>query len=238
MARDEVGGTHIWHIPGTLLPYGEQVVDADVVYPLTPENDIGHWYSPAHDTLASNSAADTIRLQQGNAESNADGFRTLLYLSYSLHPSVQATLQWYRVRVGGEIRRVSQYRRWSLPNLESSQGAHDDLALFLPELEVEDVWGPDDDWQDPPIIFSSLSSCLYILPGPPASLMLIRYYDSPPKLSRHKLELPPDLEEVLLRVGHLVFDESLGVALLMLDDGTFWTLRFGPSLALLNSATT
>ncbi|KAK1225742.1 hypothetical protein PQX77_011303 [Marasmius sp. AFHP31] len=231
VTQDKIGCTHIWRIPGTLLPYGDQAVEPDVVFPLTPDNDIGHRYDILHDALA----IDDSILQYELVE--CDSFRTILYLSHSLHPSVQATFHRYRLQIGDETHLISQYRRWYLPDPEhhhhrTETNLAPSLALSLPELKIEDVWEPDADWPEPPMIFSSLSSCLYILPGDPvAKLMLIRYYDSPaPAMSRHRLELPRELEEVLLQVGHLVFDESLGVALLILDDGTLWVLKFGPTV--------
>ncbi|KAK1227142.1 hypothetical protein PQX77_009882 [Marasmius sp. AFHP31] len=229
VTQDKIGCTHIWRIPGTLLPYGHQVVEPDVVYPLTPDNDIGHRYDVLHDArLATN---DSLLHQ----DVEYDRFRTILYLSHSLHPSVQATCHRYRLRVGDETHFISQYRRWYLPDPEHHHYRTETnrLALSLPELEIEDVWEPDADWPEPPMIVSSLSSCLYTLPGAPvAKLMLIRYCDSPgpARMSRHRLELPTELEECLLQVGHLVFDESLGVALLILDDGTLWVLKFGPTV--------
>ena len=231
VSLDDRRSTHIWRIPHSYLPYESQPSELDIVYPLTPENDIGHCYDKVGDVYVI-SYTTPSRLHRNSADKR---FRTVFSMSHSPHPSVQATFNHYETRMGSKRHQVFSYRRWCIPHLDDSgsivrTGGSGDLSEPLLEMELEDG-APEVNWElEAPGVFPSIASCFHPPQDSGDGLTMIRYYDSPPRMVQLILEMPPELEGQLLLVSYLAFDEALGVTTLILEDGTLWVLKFGPPM--------
>ncbi|KAK1223568.1 hypothetical protein PQX77_013555 [Marasmius sp. AFHP31] len=214
---EEETRTHLWHIPGTLLPYRNQHVEPRGQFLLTPANDIGHCYPSLSDA-------------KGDAQIDyrESTFWPLFRFFYSPYPALQATLTRHKNR-GDDI---LQYRRWSIPTLGSSgpsvtADCEDPVGLFSYENSLEHVLAPEVHRFQLTMFYSSMSSFLCVLPGKPSIMRLTRLRGSPPHLTHHDLVLPEGLNDALERAVNVAFDEGMGVAVLMTDSGVLWVLRFG-----------
>ncbi|ESK96704.1 hypothetical protein Moror_6721 [Moniliophthora roreri MCA 2997] len=198
--REDKSFTCIWTIPSSLLPYHDNAVEALATYKCV-SNPHYHGYEVAdHSSLFANIITHT-------------------HTSNSIRPDIQATL----VSSETALHAWFQYRRWTLPGARSQRH----FASIIPFI----VESPEA--CDGPQISSSLSSLLYMARAAAGrkrkvpELRLLRFHERSGRahVTHHKLQTPKDLDS--RKVANLIFDEGLGVALVLLFDGTLYVLRYG-----------
>ncbi|KAK7045486.1 hypothetical protein VNI00_007739 [Paramarasmius palmivorus] len=198
--REDNDFTCIWTIPFSFLPYPGNPTEIEANYTCA-SNPYYHRYETEADPSYLSLFANTT---------------TRAHFDNSILSDLQATLISNDAVSGDDA--LFRYRRWTLPDAQQQYQVSDTVPF---NVERPDAC-------DGPRSLSSVSSLLYTSSSgrkrrKVRELMLGRFQEG--RLSHHRLQKPDGLD--LHDVANLVFDEGLGVALVLLCDETLVVLRYG-----------